>query len=187
MNVIYEKFFDAHFLAFLHRMVYQWYATYKSVMRYFISMEIEDLLMRERKSKMGNISFPDIPNMQLDTAGQNLFIFPDNWTRYTTLPKEWLQHTSLINLVSTDTQNRKDLHRWTIKKSMKGVIVATHSEVFQPYKNLKKIFLVDPHKWYYHNQQDPRYSLVSVAQRMGKEYGVPLEEYRGEELIKLIS
>ncbi|MDR0651047.1 MAG: hypothetical protein LBG59_06750 [Candidatus Peribacteria bacterium] len=61
---------------------------------------------------------------------------------------------------------------------MKGSIVATHSEVFQPYKHLKKIFLIDPHKWYYHNQQDPRYSLVSVVQRMGEEYGAEVKKIR---------
>ncbi|MDR2415087.1 MAG: hypothetical protein LBD75_00255 [Candidatus Peribacteria bacterium] len=185
MKVLSATFFDAHLLAFLHRMVYQWYATYKSVMRYFVSMEIEQLLMREKKVKIENITIPNSSELQLDMEGQQLFIFPDNWTRYTTLPEKYLQNTAFIHLVSTDTQNRKDIHRRTIKKSMTGVITATHSEVFQPYKHLKKIFLIDPHKWYYHNQQDPRYSLVSVVQRMGEEYGAEVKEIKGEEVGKL--
>ncbi|MDR0651046.1 MAG: hypothetical protein LBG59_06745 [Candidatus Peribacteria bacterium] len=62
--MLYAKFFDAHFLSFLHRMVYRWYTTYKSVMRYFVSMEIEELLKRERKAKAATVAFPDAPTLQ---------------------------------------------------------------------------------------------------------------------------
>jgi primosomal protein N' len=43
--------------------------------------------------------------------------------------------------------------------------------VFQPYACLKKIVVFDPHKWYYHNQQDPRYALATVVRKMGEIYG----------------
>jgi hypothetical protein len=49
VKVVYPGFFDQHFLSFLHRMVYQWYSSYKSVMRYFVSMEVQELLFREGK------------------------------------------------------------------------------------------------------------------------------------------
>jgi hypothetical protein len=43
---------------------------------------------------------------------------------------------------------------------------------------LKKILFVDPHKWYYNNQQDPRYSLSTVVQKMGEIYGAEVEEIK---------
>jgi hypothetical protein len=55
-------------------------------------------------------------------------------------------------------------------------IIATQSEVFQPYTNLKKILFVDSHKWYYNNQQDPRYSLSIVVKKMWEIYGAEIEE-----------
>ncbi|MDR0860611.1 MAG: hypothetical protein LBO09_06670 [Candidatus Peribacteria bacterium] len=49
LKILYPGFFDQHFLSFLHRMVYEWYSSYKSVMRYFVSMEMQELLLRESK------------------------------------------------------------------------------------------------------------------------------------------
>jgi hypothetical protein len=56
--------------------------------------------------------------------------------------------------------------------------------VFQPYACLKKIFLFDPQKWYYHNQQDPRYSLPTVIHQMGKLYGAEVVEMSNEGAIE---
>jgi hypothetical protein len=68
-----------------------------------------------------------------------------------------------------------------IKKGAQWPIIATQSEVFQPYTNLKKILFVDPHKWYYNNQQDPRYALSTVVKKMGELYTAEIEEisYKG--------
>ena len=71
-----------------------------------------------------------------------------------------------MNLYSTDTQTRKDQHRREIKKSKVWIIVATQSEIFQPFHNLWKIVYVDWYKWYYHNQQDPRYDVSEVVKKM---------------------
>jgi hypothetical protein len=176
MKNITSAFFGQRFLEFLHRMVYERYSTYKNVMKYFVSMEIQELLMREP-------SFPMKKNADLSGAGQTLFVFPDNWTRYTTIPTDWFESKEVINLVSTDTQKRKDIHRRTIKKSLQGKILATHSEVFQPYANLKKILFFDPNKWYYNNQQDPRYSLPLVIKKMGELYGAEVVEIQNEKAV----
>ena len=42
----------------------------------------------------------------------------------------------------------------------------THAEVFQDFANLQAIELVDPHAWYYTNQQDPRYKIPAVIEEM---------------------
>ena len=50
MKVVYPGFFDQRFLSFLHWMVYEWYSSYKNVMKYFVSMEVQELLQREEKA-----------------------------------------------------------------------------------------------------------------------------------------
>jgi len=54
-------------------------------------------------------------------------------------------------------------------------IYASPGEIFQDYDNLKKIIFIDPHKWYYANQQDPRYKVGAVLEEMAKVYGAELE------------
>lgn len=175
--VIYPQFFDQHFLSFLHWMVYERYTSYKSVIKYFVSMDIQDLLAREVKSKAKKKNqILSVWKYSLDPLGQNLIIFPDNRSRYTMLSDAWIDSPEIINLLSTDTQNRKDINWRNIKKGAKGPIIATQSEVFQPYAMLKKILFVDPHKWYYNNQQDPRYSLSTVVKKMWEIYWAEIEE-----------
>jgi primosomal protein N' len=138
-------------------------------MKYFVSLDIHDVLLREQKAQV-----------KKKAEQQTLIIFPDNRSRYNMLSEAQLNHSEVINLVSTDTQNRKDIHRRNIKKGAGGAIIATQSEVFQPFCNLKKILFVDPHKWYYNNQQDPRYSLTTVVQQMSEIYGAPVEKIQNE-------
>ena len=163
-KILYPWLFDQHFLSFLHRMTYERYASYKSVIKYFISMEIESFLLREQKAK------------GFTTGEQTLIIFPDNRSRFNMLPDARWASPDALHLISTDTQNKKDLHRRKIKKGARWPIIATHSEVFQPYTNLKKILFVDSHKWYYNNQQDPRYSLPTVVKKIGEIYQAAIEE-----------
>ncbi|MBO4203619.1 hypothetical protein J5893_02175 [bacterium] len=165
MKVRYAEFFDQHFLTFLHWMVYERYSSYKNVMKYFVNLEILELLKREAKLPSEKSGHKD---------AQTLVIFPDNWTRFNVLPPATFEEKNLISLVSTDTQNKKDLHRRSVKKGLATTIIATHSEVFQPFCNLKKILLYDPDKRYYNNQQDPRYTLPVVAEKMAEIYGAEL-------------
>ena len=165
-EVVYPKFFDEKFLVLLHRMVYQRYTTYNNVLKYFVSFEIPQLLAREDKikwkTKKLNLDKVSVP---FDDSKQNLVIIPDNRSRENQLSdffsQDWITH-----LYSTDTQNRKDQNRREIKKSKVWIIVATQSEVFQPFSNLWTITLVDGYKRYYHNQQDPRYDISEVVKKM---------------------
>ena len=86
-------------------------------MKYFISFDITQLLSREPKSKPKNkklnISMTSIP---FDEPKQNLVIIPDNRSRENQL-SDFFSQDFVTHLYSTDTQNRKDQHRWEIKKS----------------------------------------------------------------------
>lgn len=116
-SVVYKGFFDQNFLSLLHRMVYRWYSTYNNVIKYFVSFEIQQLLNRESKIKpqTKNLNLKGI-ELSLDEDKQNLIIIPDNWSRENQL-SDFFSQDFVLNLYSSDTQNRKDVHRWDIKKS----------------------------------------------------------------------
>jgi hypothetical protein len=173
MKVGYPTFFDQRFLSLLHRMVYWWYSTYKNVIKSFVSMELQELLFRERKEKGKRLK---IQGSREKLVQQTLIVFPDNRTRYNMLSDEQIKNPDMLQLFSTDSQARKDTNWRKIKKGEVQTIVATQSEVFQPFINLKKIIFVDPQKWYYNNQQDPRYSLQTVVKKMAEIYGAELIE-----------
>ena len=176
-EVVYLKFFDQNFLALLHWMVYERYSTYNNVLKYFVSFEIPQLLVREEKAKwqvkklkLGKVSIP------FSESKQNLVIIPDNRSRENQL-SDFFSRDFVMNLYSTDTQNRKDNNRRKIKKSKTWIFVATQSEVFQPFTNLWTIVFVDWFKRYYHNQQDPRYDISEVV--------IKMQELRNCEVINL--
>ena len=135
-------------------------------MKYFVSFEIPQLLAREEKVKWQTKKLKlDKVSIPLDESKQNLVIIPDNRSRENQL-SDFFSQDFVMNLYSTDTQNCKDNNRREIKKSKTWVIVATQSEVFQPFNNLWTITFVDWYKRYYHNQQDPRYDISQVVKKM---------------------
>ena len=147
-------------------MVYKRYSTYNNVLKYFVSFEIPQLLAYESKVKWNNKKLNiDKISITLNESKQNLVIIPDNRSRENQL-SGFFSKDFITHLYSTDTQNRKNQHWREIKKSNVWIIVATQSEVFQPFNNLWTITLVDWYKRYYHNQQDPRYNISEVVKKM---------------------
>ena len=184
VEVIYPDFFDKNFLSLAHWMVYQRYSTYNNVLKYFISFDIPQLLSRESKAKWWNkkINYKEF-DIDLLEDKQNLIIIPDNRSRKNQLSDKFFNE-NINHLYSTDTQVRKDTNRWQAKKSKNWIIIATQSEVFQPYHNLWKIFYIDWFKWYYHNQQDPRYDITEVVNKMQKLWGCDVININNIWLIK---
>ncbi|EKD24611.1 MAG: hypothetical protein ACD_80C00186G0001 [uncultured bacterium (gcode 4)] len=175
-------------------MVETYFTTYKSVVRLFFADDIEKLLEREgklrkarstREENWGKLRKIEKNNFLLASEGQTLIVFPDLWTMFNTIPsedwnietlKDWkIENSNMVTLLSMQTQNQKDVHRWEIKKWIKSVIVCTYAEIFQDFNDLKKIIFVDPHKRYYANQQDPRYKVGDVLEEMKRLYGAELE------------
>jgi primosomal protein N' len=111
---------------------------------------------------------------------QTLIVFPDLWTMFNQWRDiETLRNSKIENgvavLLSGDTEKQKDVHRWEIKKWLQSVIICTYAEIFQDFKNLQKIIFVDPHKRYYSSQQDPRYKVGDVIEKMQELYWSALE------------
>lgn len=184
VEVVYPWFFDQTFLNLVHWMVYQWYSTYNNVMKLFVSFEIPQLLAREWKIKAQNKKLNlDWVSLPLEGDKQNLVIIPDNRSRKNQLSDSF-ESDKITNLYSTDTQTRKDQHRREIKKSKVWIIVATQSEIFQPFHNLWKIVYVDWYKWYYHNQQDPRYDVGEVVNKMKELYKCEVERINNVNIIE---
>lgn len=167
-EIVYAKFVSAKTIGFINWMVYYRYSTYKSVMRYFLSQDIDYLLKKEvlwKKSKnLDEKLFSELQKLQFNpsSAGQTLIVFPDLFTLYQNLPLNILESEKTALLISTDTELQKAKKWWSIRNWSKNLIISTHSEVFQDYKDLKKIILFDPSKRYYTNQQDPRYKINEV-------------------------
>lgn len=187
IHLIYSGFMSHQFLSLLHWMVYYNYTSYKSVMKLFFPADISALLQREvsgkvRKNKKNfsldldisafdenkvfsvcddeSLLFQDIWSW---SKNQILYIFPDIWTLKNMIDEEYLSHKKSVILHSMNSAKQKDLAWWNIKKNKVQFIFSTPGEVFQDYKSLSKIYFIFPHKWYYSNQQDPRYKMEDIV------------------------
>ena len=161
-SLVEKSFFSEKYVDLLHWMVYYWYSNYKTVIN--------------KKTKKTEVS---IGKQQIVAENsQILVVFPDLWTRenYLQADKEAL----LLN--SLDTLVRKQTNRWKIKQSLSGVIIATGSEIFQDFQNLSDIFFIEPQKWYYASQQDPRYKVWTVLEKMSELRGAKISEVSSEML-----
>ncbi len=154
---IYEKnFFSEKTIEWISWMVEQYFTTYKNVFKLFLpTFEIEKILKyKKNKKKQSGI--------------QNLVIFPDLWTAY--------NQTQSLNIFSGQNTTISKLKLfWQIKSWETIDLICTHSAIFQDWQNLKQITIYYPHRWYYKNQQDPRYNTYEVVKFMTKIYNSKLK------------
>lgn len=169
---MYHKFLSQKALQLLHWMVGEYYTTYKNVIKYFVSSDLDTLLQKEtKKNTKKSVSsqafhywfFPSFA-----VQGQVLIIFPDVWTMFMMADESFRWRKDAVILHSAETQNKKDKAFWDIKKWNVKYILTTHAEIFQDFADLKQILMVDPHKRYYANQQDPRYKTGDVLQKISE-------------------
>lgn len=181
-ELVEKKLLNKQTLEFLHWMVYWRYAPYYNVVpKLFLPTEIENLIDKKPSSKpkktilKDNIfSFLD-QKITLSTDGQNLIVFPDLWTISNMLDDEFLSQTWVELHLSSDSQSKKNKLRRAVSTWETQVILCTHAEIFQNYKNLTKVVIIRPHKRYYANSQDPRYKTLEVVQKLSEIRSCPLE------------
>lgn len=181
-SLVYKNLLSQPILQLLHRMTYQRYTSYKNVMKLFLNADIEKLILKKQKmsKKQQNITFQfGKINIQNEKNGQILVVFPDLWTFHNSID---LATTTGIFLSSLDTQSKKDSNWRKIKTWNEKLIFCTWSEIFQDFQALEKIYLVEPQKWYYASQQDPRYKVETVLQKMGELYGAEMITIESERL-----
>ncbi len=117
----------------------------------------------------------DFKNISFPQKWQTLIVFPDLRTLMNLTDEKFVSQTWVEVLLSSNTQNQKDKSRRNIKNGNTNIILATHSEVFQNYKDLQKIIIIRPHKRYYANQQDPRYKTLDVVKKLSEIRNCELE------------
>jgi len=159
-KIIYKWLISPTSMQYIHRMVYQRYSSYKSVLKYFLSFDIPKLLAREIKENSSN------------SLDQKLYLFPDLWSLMNVVPESQQNKKGHIFLHSQMTAKQKDLARRNIKKGLIHTVFTTHSGMFQDWDNLQKITIYDPHKRYYANHQDPRYKVITCVNEMKKIYSI---------------
>ena len=100
---------------------------------------------------------------------QNLFIFPDLWSINCFVSNISWKY-DLLNVSWTVLSRYKfflDVKTWKKKN-----IITTHAGIFQDWKNLKSIYIFEPYKWYFKNQQNPRYNTADVVKQIKFFYDV---------------
>jgi primosomal protein N' len=168
-TLLYKSFCSIQTIQLIHWMVYEWYTTYKNVVKLFFDQEIDSLLWKEIKPKKGKVYHSCKIWNQIITweKYQTLIIFPDIRTFLNIFPENKFEGTFLYSL---DSQAKKNKNRWNIKTGNENLIATTSSEIFQDYNNLKKIYFIEPQKWYYAAQQDPRYKVDMVINKLAELY-----------------
>lgn len=168
-------------LQLVHRMVYQRYSSYKTVIKLFLNTDIPQVLSKKpsKTTKKRQKSEIRVGNYHItDEKGQILVIFPDLWTL-----KNAIHHSENALFLNThDTQSKKDTNRWKIKQGQENLLISTSAEIFQDFKDLSAIYLIEPQKRYYASQQDPRYKVQSVAEKLASLHQASLHIINSEEL-----
>lgn len=182
-HVAFPKLLSSPALELVHRMVYERYTTYKNTLKLFLDQEIQNLLAKAKRptsKKYQPLDF-SIGKQRIHSEEQEqiLIIFPDLRTFTNVIDQ---QAVGGLFLSALDTQARKNLNRWKIKQGEEQLIFCTGAEVFQDFKKLGQIFLVEPQKRYYASQQDPRYKLETVAKKIAELRGIPLQLIESEML-----
>ena len=179
---VYSWLLSEKAIELIHWMVYERYTTYKNVIKFFLDSETEKLLAKEIKVNKKNKSYSTTIweyNIQWDWSHQTLIVLPDIRSYKNII---WENKNNWIFLYSLDTQNIKNTNRWKIKTGNESLIYTTSSEIFQDYKKLKEIFFIEPQKWYYAAQQDPRYKVGTVLEKIWENYKAKITTINSEEL-----
>lgn len=180
----YSWLFSESTINLIHWMVYKRYSTYKNVIKFFLDTEIENLLTKEiktnKKQKAYSINIWEI-NIKWNWEYQTLIVFPDIRSFKNII---WNNFNEWIFLYSLDTQNTKNKNRWNIKTWNEALIYSTSSEIFHDYKNLKEIYFIEPQKWYYAAQQDPRYKVWTVLEKIAENNNAKITIINSEEIFK---
>ena len=181
---IYQSLLSDKTIELIHRMVYVRYTTYKNVIKYFLDQEVEKLISKEikpnKKKKYYNTTLWKT-NITINWNHQILIVFPDIRTYNSII---WKGKWEWIFLYSLDTQNVKNTNRWKIKTWNENLIYSTSSEIFQNYSNLKEIFFIEPQKRYYAAQQDPRYKVGTVLEKIAEIYNSKITIINSENIQK---
>lgn len=180
----FKSFFSEKSLDFVDFLVYNYYTSYRNVLKLFFEGDMQ-AMMKKSSLKKGT---PEYNEISFDVKKycvkmwknvkkwQQLVVFPDLWTMYNILDVSE-KEKNLIKLHWASTQAQKIKVFWDIKNGALWTLFCTYSQIFQDWKSLDNIILIDAHKWYYKSQQDPRYYAPSVLRKMAHIYQAWIDIY----------
>ncbi len=144
----------------------RWFASRSSVLGLFFNwVGSQDIKLFKKIKKSSNIGSLD---------PQTLVVFPDLWTLYNFEIKETFPPDLILGGWQTKSAAKKAFEKISIGEAK--IVFATHSWVFQNWANLKKIVVLRPHMRYYKNQQQPRYRLPEVVEKMAQIRGADINQ-----------
>ncbi len=177
-----KSFFSMQAMQLIHRMVSEWFTTYKKVIPLFLPKQgIKYLDIESNIDKWLSPIFEYDKWFFTETIKkrnwQQLFVFPDLRTLYNSFEESFLKDKWVKILYSSMTDRQKMIAHNDIKVWKIHTLLSTPSEIFQDWDNLQYISFVDPYKWYYSSFQDPRYKVWDVLGKIGETYWIQVAEY----------
>lgn len=174
----------------IHHLVQEFFCTYHSVIRLFVSSDIIRLLDRKKIAKK-SLSDRHHELITYDAGTQSLVTTPVwntiNWQQCFVFPTLWsitcalafdsqqsqyiqtlIEKKQAIILTSTMTEKQRNEAFWNIKQGHISLVLCTHSSLFQDRCNLASIEIISPHLWFYKNRQEPRYETGNVILYMNE-------------------
>lgn len=145
----------------IHHLTQEYYTTYANIIKLFLPSDIEKLIKKS------------LPSTRKLANSQTLIIMPD-WR--TIINRQQQYNYTLTQAFGSQHTSLQDIKMfWNIKSWLTSTLVCTPGECFRDYRDLSQIILIDPHKWYYKSQQDPRYDIMRVCELMAHYYWATLD------------
>lgn len=141
----------------LHRMVYEWFSSYKDVIPLFFWSDIDVLLRHRPKTLLSKTH--DWTRM---SSPQRLFIFPSllALVQYRQWQDVW-DNSLILSGQSTPVQRAKAYR--AVQSGQVDTLFVTHSQMFWDWNSSVDIHLFDPYSPLYEVHQEPRYAVSAVV------------------------
>ncbi len=173
-------FFSPKTMELIHRMVKERFTTYKKVFPLFIPknwLKYLDICWEKSNPHCSIFQYSNwfFEKTKKKRNWQQLFVFPDLRTIKNSFPNSIFEEENVAIIYSSMTDRQKMIISNEIKNWSINTLLATSSEIFQDWKDLKYIYFVDWHKRYYDNFQDPRFKISEVLKKISEIYQAPIE------------
>ena len=181
-------FLSTRAIQLIHWMVYTYYTSYKSIVPLWVD-DVEYLLKKSPTTIIPQDLTDDIKitptksTKKLPVSQSDSLILQDHklvhsgslvpWSQLIVVPDVWTIHNiitrppslyPIATSASTALQWSK-LRQWA-QSGQLSTLIATPSQIFWDWKDIQQILIVDHHKRYYKNQQNPRYDTVEVCEKI---------------------
>ena len=169
ITLLEKNFLSNKILKFLNLFVEENCTNYKNAISLFLSWN-DILYILKQKTKQEKVYYSKIFTKdwyydfeEEKYEWQHLILVPDLRTWYNLFKDFEIYHW-------WSSYWKKAKLFWQIKKGNRWNLLATHSQIFKDWKNLKLITIFMPHKWYYKNHQDPRYNVLNTIELFSNIY-----------------